>query len=178
LMTTARIRNTLLHLWLIAIALLLAACSSDIDSETPDNRALAEQFLRGVYGGNPAVVDELAAEDIVISYPVFQEIFGAPGIRGRDAVKKFVIGFSQRWADPQVTIHEAISEGNSVALVWSFSALSVGSEDNDGSAVTPRQAWGGITVYRFNAAGKIAVEIGEESTPGPAARLAAATGNR
>ena len=77
----------------------------------------------------------------------------------------FVMNFSKRWKNAEVTIHEEIAEGNRVVLLWSFKADQV--SNNQPSS------WGGITILRFNKAGKIVAEIGEESEPGPQARLSA-----
>lgn len=135
-------------------------------------KTAAERFMRGVYGNDPSVVDELATADIIISYPVFQNVFGTPAIRGREAAKKFVERFASKWADGRITIDEAVSEGNSVVLIWSFRARNVGSLGPDAPPTNEEHSWGGITLYRFNEAGKITEETGEESAPGPIQRLA------
>jgi len=130
----------------------------------------AEQFLRGVYGGDPSVVDNLAAEEMVISYPVFKKIYGTYSICGREAVKKFAIQFAKRFTEGQVTLHELIAERNCVIIVWSFCARDTASAgQNSGS--NDFQSWGGITLYRFDDSGKIVLEVGEESEPGPFGRL-------
>jgi PBP1b-binding outer membrane lipoprotein LpoB len=55
------------------LLLLLIGCSSERVGTDSERKAVAERFFRGVYGGNPTVVDELAGPDIVVSYPIFQE---------------------------------------------------------------------------------------------------------
>jgi hypothetical protein len=131
---------------------------------------VAEQYFRGVYGCQPGVVEDLGATDITVTYPVFEELFGTPALVGQDAVRSFAEHFCRKWVDPKLVFHEAISEGNRVVLVWSFSAL-----DTDAPPGTPRSAWGGITLLEFDEDGKIEAEIGEESTPGPMGRLASGT---
>jgi len=140
-----------------------------------DHKAVAEQFFRGVYGGDPSVVDELAAEEIVTTYPIFERLFGRPLIRGREAVKDFATGFGSRWSDAHITIHEAVEEGDRVVLLWSFRGRSSGSDDQERLSYGDVHSWGGITLFRFDGSGKIVAEIGEESSPGPAGRLAGAT---
>ncbi len=135
--------------------------------------ASAERFFRGVYGCDPSVVDDLAAEDIVVTYPVFEELFGAPAIRGREALKQFVAGFCERWTEGEVDIHEVVSDGDKVVLVWSFRARNVRASPNGQPPTNPKRSWGGITLFRFDGAGKIIAEIGEESEPGPAQRFVA-----
>ncbi len=132
---------------------------------------LAQRYFRGVYGGDPSVVDELAAEDIVVSYPIFVDVLGTSAIRGREPLKGFITSFSQRWADPEVEFHEAVSDGSRVVLVWSFSARSVAAGSSGEAPTNEAHRWGGITLLRFDGEGKIAAEIGEESTPGPFGRL-------
>ncbi|MHA2092839.1 MAG: nuclear transport factor 2 family protein [Candidatus Kariarchaeaceae archaeon] len=135
------------------------------------HKVLAEQFFRGVYGGDPSVVDTLASDDIVLSYPIFKKLFNSPSIRGRQAVKEFATGFGNRWTDTLITIHEVIAEGDRVVLVWSFKARNVGSEKQDDVDNSQEHSWGGITLFRFNKSGKIVAEIGEESEPGPIERV-------
>lgn len=78
------------------------------DDGSGSRKASAERFFRGIYGGDPRVVDDLAADDIEISYPIFQAIFGKTSLRGRQEVRKFASGFGQRWADPEISINEAV----------------------------------------------------------------------
>lgn len=150
---------------LLTLALcLLPACNGTVGSSVADQKILAERFFRGVYGCEPSIVAELGAEDIIISYPIFQELFDAPAIRGRDRVEQFATGFCSRWKDAEVTIHEAVAEGDHVVLVWDFRARNVQSGQVS--------SWGGISLFRFDSAGRIVAEIGEESEPGPFERVA------
>ena len=138
---------------------------------TTDRKQLAERFLRGVYCGDPTVVDELASEDIVSSYPVFESLFNTSAIRGRESVKAFAVGFSQRWIEPQIVIHEAIADGDRVVLLWSFQARNIGPGQDGAPATNQLHRWGGLTLIQFNQAGQIVADIGEESSPGPFERL-------
>jgi hypothetical protein len=117
------------------------------------------------------VVDELAAEDVIITYPIFQKLFGRPVIRGHKAAKDFADGFSRRWVETEITFHETIAQEDQVVLVWSFKGRNVGSARDDIKATNETHRWGGITLIRFNDGGKIAAEIGEESDPGPLGRV-------
>ena len=131
----------------------------------------AQQYFRGVYGGDASVVDELAAEDIVVSYPIFVDVLGTPAIRGREPLKAFIASFSQRWAEPGFEFHEAVADHSRVVLVWSFSARSVAATSPGAPPTDAVHSWGGITLFRFDDSGRITAEIGEESTPGPFGRL-------
>jgi hypothetical protein len=142
-----------------------------------ERKSLAEQFFRGVYGGDPSVVDDLAGDDIVISYPIFETLFGTSVIRGREDVKDFATGFRGRWADIRIAIHESVAEEDRVILVWDFRARRVSSGAQGEPPADPESRWGGITLYRFDGAGKIVEEIGEESAPGPIQRMAADGGD-
>ncbi len=145
----------------------LSAFQAQAGNAEPDPKELAERFFRGVYACDPSVVDDLASEDVIVSYPILQRLFGVPSIRGREAVRAFATGFCERWADAQVTIHEAIAEGDRVVLVWSFRARNVGTADKDRQPTNEEHSWGGISLYYFDEAGRIRAEIGEESEPGP-----------
>lgn len=135
----------------------------------------AQQWIRGVYGSNPTVVNELAAEDVVISYPIFQKLFGKPALRGKAAAKKFAGGFCQRWKETRVTFHETIVQDARVVLVWSFRGRNVDSARDGVKPTGQIHEWGGITVIRFDDEGKIIAEIGEESEPGPMGRLSSSS---
>ncbi len=135
-------------------------------------KALAESFFRGVYGGNPSVVDELGAVDIVASYPIFQKIFGMSAIRGIEAYRKHAVNFNSTWEDAEITVHRAVAEGGFVVLLWSFRAHRAGSERPESSTASQKHSWGGVTLFEFNTDDKIIAEIGEESEPGPLERLA------
>jgi ketosteroid isomerase-like protein len=156
----------------VATLLLLGcACRGPNDDLKAERIAAAERYFRGVYGSDTSVVDDLAGDDIVVSYPIFQRLYGTTAIRGRDAVKAFVTRFSQKWVDPQFEFHDAVSDGDSVVLVWSFRARDVAPPEPGQPASDQEHGWGGITVLRFDGAGKIVVEVGEESDPGPTERL-------
>ena len=155
------------YLLITILLFLLVSCNSNKSSEAKDYKARAERFFREEYGINPSVVDELAAEDIVVSYPSYKRFFGTSNIRGRKAVKKLSTGFSSRWKETQITFNESIAEGNAVALVWSFKGRNVGSPLPDMKPTNKIESWGGITIYRFNKDGKIKAEYGLENEPGP-----------
>jgi steroid delta-isomerase-like uncharacterized protein len=148
------------------------------DDDGAQRKASAERFFRGVYGGDPSVVDDLAADDIVISYPIFQSIFGKPTLRGRQAVKEFVGGFGKRWADPQISVEDVIGEADRVVLRWSYRARDVGSRPGGPPPTNQEHSWGGITLYRFDKTGKIVAEVGEESDPIAVQRIGAGSGER
>lgn len=145
--------------WLFIVLCSLAGCNSAAVDSAADHKALTERFLRGVYGCEPTVVPELAADSVVVSYPVFEQLFNIAAIRGNEDVEQFATGFCSRWKEAEVTVHEAVAEGEQVVLVWSFRARNVASGE-----VT---SWGGISLFRFDGAGRIIAEIGEESEPGP-----------
>ncbi|TFG51016.1 MAG: DUF4440 domain-containing protein [Gemmatimonadales bacterium] len=155
-----------------------AAGAEQNDDEGAKRKASAERFFRGMYGGDPSVVDDLAADDIVISYPIFQSIFGKPTLRGRQAVKEFAGGFGKRWADPQISIEDVIGEADRVVLRWSYRARDVGSRPGGPPPTNQAHGWGGITIYRFDKTGKIVAEVGEESDPIPVQRIGAGGGEK
>ena len=158
-----------LGVWLIGVGLAIACAGESVPAS--GNRLAAEGFLKGVYACDKSGLDTLAAEDIVISYPVFESIFGTSAIRGRTNVAEFADRFCSRWSDPEITIHEVVEEGDRVVMVWEFAATGA-DEDSAGAASGPvRQSWGGISFLRFDTSGKVIEELGEESTPGPMARL-------
>jgi hypothetical protein len=132
----------------------------------PPHVVAAERWFRALYTCHMEVVHELASPEVVLSYPIFEKLFGRTRFDGVDQVVGFAEGFCRRWAEPEVVVHETFSGPNAAVLVWSFSARST-AEDAEGS----RSSWGGITLVRFDDGGRILAEVGEESDPGPVARL-------
>jgi len=133
--------------------------------------AVARRYFGAVYGCHLSAIDELTSKDIVISYPVFQTLYHTPAIRGRDAVKRFAASFCSKWRDAVFTIEDAVEQGDQLAVVWSFQARYVGQTRPEEPPDNPFHHWGGISLLRFDSAGRIVAEIGEESEPGPTARL-------
>ncbi len=150
--------------WIVPVLIAITFGVTRPASTEADRKALAEEFFRGVYGCDPSVVDQLAGDDVVISYPIFETLFDRPGIRGRDAVRGFATNFCKKWTNAQVTIHDSVSEGDKVVLVWGFKARNTG----DGK----EHEWGGLSLFRLDESGKIVAEMGLESTPGPFERMA------
>lgn len=158
-------------LFAMLLLFLLGSCKSTVVTKERDYKTYAERFLRGEYGCDTSVVDDLAADSIKISYPIFEKLFGTPVIRGRDSAKQFLKHFCDTWKETKITIHNTIAEGNNVVFLWSFSAHNFGSTVPDEQPDSLVYSWGGITLIQFNDEGKIFAEIGEESTPGPFERL-------
>jgi hypothetical protein len=102
-----------------------------------------------------------------MSYPIFSERLGAPALEGLSAVEDFAASFCQRWSEPTVTVHEVVEGDGRVVLIWSYSAINQ-AQTSPGSI---RSSWGGISVFYFDEVGRVLLEVGEESTPGPFARI-------
>ena len=158
-------------LLILTVFILVSSCGRKNDNDLTKKKSLAERYFRGLYGCNPAVVDELAADEIAVSYPIFQKLYKQTVIRGRQSVKEFSERFCSNWKDARFTFHESIAEGDKVVLVWSFSARNVGTEQEGVEPTNHVHSWGGITLIQFDKEGKIISEIGEESEPGPKERL-------
>lgn len=163
------------YLCFVCIIFLCNSCSTTCTHTETNHKAIAERYFNAIYGCQQSVIDELVSKDIVVSYPIFQTLYHKPSIRGLDAVKQFSAVFCSKWADAQLTINDAVEEGNRVAIVWSFQARNVGAIQPGAQPDNQLHTWGGISLLLFNNAGKIVEEIGEESDPGPAARLKVGT---
>ena len=155
---------------LTTLLIFLSACGTRTET-AQKNKTLAEKYFRGLYSCDSSVVDELCADDIAVSYPVFRQLFNTPALRGKDEVRHFSNHFCKRWTDGRITIHEKIADSNTVVLVWSFQARYNGPVSPGSTPGETELSWGGITLIRFDEAGKIEAEIGEESDPGPFSRM-------
>lgn len=162
--------------WAAAVSSLALLGCGTAEPAPVASAAAAEGFFRGVFACDPAAIERYGAEDVVGSYPIFETVYQTPAIRGRDAVLAFSEGFCVRWSDPQIVIHDAVVQDDRAVLVWEFSAVSAedvatGDDDDGPPTVDARSRWGGISFFRFDSGGRVTEEVGEESTPGPAARL-------
>ena len=95
-----------------------------------------------------------------------------PTWRGDGRLIYFAIGFGKRWIDASLTVRQVIDDGDAVVLVWEFQARSA-IYDNSGDTEPRVKTWGGVSLYRFNESNQIMLELGEESRPGPVARVPA-----
>ena len=148
--------------WTTLSLTLLIGCAASPQGPNAANKAAAERFLPNVYGGDGSAIDELAAADIVVSYPAFT-------VQGTEALREVSRSFAARCPELLTTIHESVAEGDLVVLVWSAEGRCVGPEGVDSQAA--QLTLGGISVYQFDADGRIVREVGEDSMPGPYGRL-------
>ena len=124
-----------------------------------DNKALARRFIQVWIPGNLGLVDELAAPDITVIYPVL----GEP-LHGAEAFKQLLAHSHAGTPDAEVSVEEQVAEGDKVAIRWRISGTHRG--ELLGIAPTGKSlAWTGITIYRL-AGGKVAEERGEEDALG------------
>ena len=157
------------RLSMVVAGVLAIGCSAPGGGPTPSGLSgTAEAFFRGVYGCAPEGLVEISNPGVALSYPIFERLYDTSVIRGLESVTDFSASFCRRWASPTISIDQTIDDGERVVLVWSFSAIDQLAQD---SAQT-RQSWGGISVFDFDDSGRVLEEFGEESSPGPTARLA------
>jgi len=84
-------------------------------------KAMGEEFIRGAWNtGNPDLLDEIYAPDIVIHTPPY------PDIEGLEAYKGFLLGVHKAFPDFQVTVVERIVEGDTQALRWTWRGTHTG----------------------------------------------------
>ncbi len=131
-------------------------------SKEQDNKAIVARWFGGFWGNpwNPAIIDELAAPDMLLQYSLH-----APR-RGRDDVRAFMNGF--RAAFPDLAFGGAadlIAEGDYVVGRWQGGGTHTGAAFDDfligalPAASGRKMRFTGTTVLRV-ANGLIAEEIG------------------
>src|SRR5437879_9478187 len=123
-----------------------------------ENKALARRLAQVWAPGNLSVLDELAAPDISVIYPVL----GEP-VRGAAAFKQLMAHFHA--ACPDVEIYqEQIAEAHKVVTRWSVCGTHRG--ELLGVPPTGRPlSWTGITIHRL-VGGRVMEERGEEDALG------------
>lgn len=124
-----------------------------------ENKALARRFIQVWAPANLSVLDELAAPDITVIYPVL----GEP-VRGAAAFKQLLAHFHAACPDAEISVQEQIAEGDSVVTRWRVSGTHRG--ELLGNSPTGRSlAWTGITIHRL-VGGRVVEERGEEDALG------------
>jgi predicted ester cyclase len=120
------------------------------------NKAAVGRWMIELWNkGNLTIVDELAAPDVRIYYPLTGEL------RGRDEVKRGIARFREAFPDAVFTATGPfVAEGEYVAATWKAKATQkglLGTVAPTGKAVT----WQGVSMVRV-VGGKIAADTGEE----------------
>jgi len=124
-----------------------------------ENKALARRFIQVWAPGNLGVLDELAAPDIIVIYPVL----GEP-VRGAVAFKQLLAHFHAACPDAEISVQEQIAEGDSVVTRWRVSGTHRG--ELLGISPTGRSLAGtGITIHRL-VGDRVVQERGEEDALG------------
>jgi steroid delta-isomerase-like uncharacterized protein len=118
-----------------------------------DNKTISRRFFDEVWnGGNLEVLDEIAADDVVLHDRDMGEH------RGTDAARDFVTTYRKAFPDLRFTIEDQIAEGDRVATRWTAR----GTHRGELMAIPPTEkstTVSGITIDRI-ADGRIAESIG------------------
>jgi alpha-beta hydrolase superfamily lysophospholipase/predicted ester cyclase len=131
--------------------------------QTETNKAIVTRwFTEYWYNLDPSIVDELAAEDLVFSYPLHGEL------HGREPVKQTILELREAFPDMSFdVVGDLIAEGEYVVGRWkgggthtgpAFSKLPLGALQ---AASGKRISFSGTTIYRV-VNGKVTEEIGQE----------------
>ena len=124
-----------------------------------ENKHLARRFVQVWVPGNLGLVDELAAPDISVTFPVLSD-----PLRGAQAFKHFLAQFHAAFPDAEMSVQEQIAEGDKVATRWRFSGTHRGEVlgiPPTGKAVVVT----GISIHRF-AGGRVTEDRGEDNALG------------
>lgn len=126
---------------------------------TEENKALVRRFVQVWGKGSLDTLDELAAPNFSVYYPLLRET-----VHGSEAFKQVLMRFHTGLPDAEVVSEEVIAEGDQVVVRWTGQGTHTG--ELLGIPPTGKQATlTGITIYRL-ADGKIVEERGEEDALG------------
>ena len=124
-----------------------------------ENKVVARRFIQVWGPENVGLVDELAAPDITVIYPVLRE-----PLRGAAAFKQLLAHFHAACPDVEISADEQIAEGDSVVTRWRVNGTHRG--ELLGISPTGRSlAWTGITIHRL-VGGRVVEARGEEDALG------------
>src|SRR3954470_150757 len=131
-------------------------------SKEQENKAIVGRWLKDFWGNawNPAIVDELAAPDMLLQYSLHEPR------RGRDDIKAFMSGFRKAFPDLSFWgAAELIAEGDTVVGRWEGGGTHTGPAFSDfligalPAATGRKMRFTGTTVLKLEN-GKIVSEIG------------------
>jgi steroid delta-isomerase-like uncharacterized protein len=109
-----------------------------------ENKAIVQRIVQEIWnGGNLDLADELISPDYVDS------VAGSDTPVGPEGFKDAVNGVRDAFPDFAITINDMISEGDKVALVWTF----IGTHQGELMGIAPTDQlieFDGIYLYRFN----------------------------
>lgn len=126
---------------------------------TEENKALVRRFVQVWGKGSLDTVDELAAPDFSVYYPLLPRT-----VHGPEAFKQVLMRVHAGLPDLEVVSEEVIAEGDQVVVRWTVRGTHTG--EWLGIPPTGKQVrWTGITIYRLTD-GKIVEERGEEDALG------------
>ena len=124
-----------------------------------ENKRLVRRFTQVWTPGNLGLLDELAAPDIVLSYPALPE-----PVRGIENLRQFLTMFHAAFPDARYAVEEEVAEADKVVVRWRLSGTHRG--DLLGIPPTGKSvAWGGIAIFTV-ANGRVVSERGEEDALG------------
>ena len=133
---------------------------------TQDNKAIARRFAQVWGKGTLNIVDELAAPNLSVSYPLLPET-----VHGPEAFKQILMMVHSGLPDADARIEDEIAEGDKVVVRWRMRGTHTGELMGIAPSGKP-VTWTGITIYRL-ADGKIVEEKGEEDSLGLMQQLGA-----
>jgi predicted ester cyclase len=131
-------------------------------SKESDNKAIVGRWFDGFWGNpwNPAIIDELAAPDMLLQYSLHEPR------RGREDVRAFITGFRAAFPDLGFGgVADLIAEGDYVVGRWEGGGTHTGPAFDDflagglPAASGRKMRFTGTTVLRVQN-GRIAEEIG------------------
>ncbi len=127
--------------------------------ETEENKALVRRFVQVWGKGSLDTIDELAAPNFSVYYPLLRET-----VHGPEAFKQVIMGVHAGLPDVEAVSEDVIAEGDQVAVRWTMHGTHTG--ELLGIPPTGKQVTlTGITIYRLSD-GKIVEERGEEDALG------------
>jgi steroid delta-isomerase-like uncharacterized protein len=107
-----------------------------------ENKSLALRSWEIVNQRNPDVIDEVYAPDFVWHEP-------DQDIRGSDEAKQFVAMFFDAFPDINITIEDAIAEGDKVVTRWTIRGTHQGETEELGPPTEKQIELEGITIHRI-----------------------------
>jgi steroid delta-isomerase-like uncharacterized protein len=128
-------------------------------ADTNENLMVARRFIETVWNrADPSYIGDLVSEDYVAHDADFQSDDVSGDFLGPDGAKDNVAFYKLAFPDLQLRVDDSFGQADRVVLRWTASGTHAGGNFMGVEPFGENVRFGGITVYRFDADGRIAEE--------------------
>jgi len=112
--------------------------------ESEDPKSIARRFIQAWDSGKRKIVEELAAQDLTVSYTHYPEPY-----HGREAFKKMLARTHRFFPDLSVEVRDVVADANQAFVRWTYRGTFQNGEMFGVAAVGQSVEVTGMTIYEI-----------------------------